>query len=179
MGYYDISRVYIDTQILIGTIIDKSEQKSIYNRLINDLTNSHNIEVHIPQIIVGECFCKLVQKSDNDRQLSINIKCFSELISKIMPNQHRRCNCFPILEGEILNKALEIKKSDSKLDYFDSLIVSHAILDSQAEFLYTGDRSINDSNFILDLVNNRDPSWKKLRIKDPSFQRTRKNKKGY
>ena len=172
--------MYIDTQILIGTITDKTEQKSIYTRLIDNLINSPDYEVHIPQIIIGECFCKLVQKSENDSQLSINVKCFQELIGKMMPNQFSRCNCFPILEESIMNKALEIKKSDSKLDYFDSLIVSHAILDSQAEVLYTEDRSINESNFILDLVNDRDPSWKKLHIKDPPIRlRTRKNKRGY
>ena len=167
MGLFDKSRVYIDTQILIGTIIDKTEQKTIFTKLIDSLINSPDYEIHIPQIIIGECFCKLVQKSENDNKLATNVKCFQELIGKLMPDQHTRCNCFPILEEEILNKALEIKKSDSRLDYFDSLIVSHAILDSQAGMLYTEDRSINESNFIQGLINNRDPSWKKLNIKDP------------
>lgn len=177
MEFFDKSRVYIDTQILIGTIIDKTEQKTIYTKLIDSIINSHDYEVHLPQIIIGECFCKLVQKSENsNNKLATNVKCFQELIVKIMPNEHIRCNCFPILEEGILNKALEIKKSDSRLDYFDSLIVSHAILDSQAGILYTEDSSIIESSFIQELINERDPLWKEFHIKDP-YLHLRKTKK--
>jgi hypothetical protein len=62
-------------------------------------------------------------------------------------------NWTPPLDEPILKTAIEIRQNGYIIDYCDAVLVAHALLDPDANVLFTRDRGIHNSVTILEMVN--------------------------
>lgn len=170
-------RAYLDTNVLIGSIIGNHEEKCMYSSLIEDLSKNHSLDVYIPQIVLGESLSIIIKKSEDDK-INKNIQNFSEKLHKLTD---MRKECFPIIKPDIMEKAREIYKDDpnSEMDQNDFLILAHAICDNMACYLYTSDGQIHKSEKARCLINERDSTWKKLKLADPGVTAKKGRKRGF
>lgn len=156
-----VERIYLDTNILVDAVLARDSIKSDARRLLHRIGQTSN-EVYIPQIIIGESFATVIRKS-NDGNIFTNIKNLSESIQKLIPDVG---HCTPVIEKDVLEMVIELKKSDNRIDYCDSILVSHAILDKEARYILTTDNAIHRSDIVQTKISERDPDWCKLSLKD-------------
>jgi predicted nucleic acid-binding protein len=155
-------RTYLDSTILINAIIGKQGEKTFFQKTLNNLIRL-NHEIYIPQIVLGESFVKIVEKSENSEKKRINVNCLLEWIQKLNSDI---LYGIPSIRENIIETALKIKKGDNRIDYNDAVIVSHAILDKEARYLVTTDKAIHKSQAIQNKIVERDDDCCDFSIKD-------------
>jgi predicted nucleic acid-binding protein len=156
-----VERIYLDTNILVDAIVAKDSTKSDARRSLYRITIMSN-QVYIPQIILGESVTTVIKKSDDGNRFT-NIKDLIDWTQKLMPDAG---HCTPVIEKDIIDMTIEIKKDDNRVDYCDAILVSHAILDREARYILTKDKGIHRSDIIQTKICERDTDWCKLSLKD-------------
>jgi predicted nucleic acid-binding protein len=155
------NNTYLDSSILVGAIIDKEEARSEAIHALKRIANSGQTII-IPQLVIGETFFQIYDNSD-PKQLEFNIHKFTEWLQCLIPYTKGHV---PAFDDKILNSALEIRDNDSNLDYYDCIIVSHALLDKESLYLYTTDKGIHNSKIIAKKIKEcKEENGHELKIK--------------
>lgn len=156
-----MTNTYIDTSVLVESILGKNKAKSEAMRTLKRIQNTGQIII-IPQLVIGETHFQIYDDSTSE-EIHLNVKKFTELIRSLIPDTR---NCTPAFSKEILELALEIRANDSNLDYRDSLIVSYVLLDKDSRYLYTTDTHIQESTFIQEKLTELMHKGSEVKIKD-------------
>jgi len=134
-----MSRIYLDSSILLSSVIDKPTEKKRSKNMIETLRAGHNIV--IPQIVLAEIVSKILTHNNNYQKLLQDI---SNVILNIT-NPH---TCIPNADEKVYDLALSIVRNDNRIDICDATIVAQAILDN-ADILLTYDTKILESEYII------------------------------
>lgn len=151
----------MDSTILIDSIIGERSSKTEATRVLERIKKKYR-QVFVPQTVLGESYLMIMRKSgiqDRDKK----IKTFSDLIQSLVTNLDEWT---PPLNKDILEMSLQIRDSDYGIDYCDAVLVSHAILDLDADCLFTTDSKIHRSQLVEDRVQQRCSSGKTFYITD-------------
>ncbi|MFZ0513804.1 MAG: type II toxin-antitoxin system VapC family toxin [Candidatus Nitrosopolaris sp.] len=154
-----MSRIYLDSNIIIESIIDGPTAKSDAKRDLYRVCHSYT-EIIIPQIILGESFLKILQRSET-HEIPDNMTNFWKCIRETIQDMTKHT---PPLSREILDVALRIRDNDYVLDYNDAVLVAHAITDKESTALFTSDKGIHNSLPIRNLINERKVDGNPLKI---------------
>lgn len=85
--------------------------------------------------------------------------------------------CTPALDDKTIYSARSIIDGDNRIDWTDAILVSHAITDRDARYVFTTDTDIQESEIIQAKINGREEGWSKLNIKDSVEENTLLRKK--
>ena len=158
-----MTNTYIDTSVLVESILGKNKAKSEDMRTLSRIQSTGQ-KVMMPQLVIGETYFQIYDDEiSTSNEVHLNVKKFTELIQSLVPITH---GCTPAFSKEILELSLEIREKDSNLDYCDSLIVSHVLLDLDSRYLYTMDTSIQESTFIQQKLTQRKNDGNEVKVKD-------------
>jgi predicted nucleic acid-binding protein len=133
-----IMRVYLDSNILLSTIVGRASERRSSQSIIERLSTHY--DVVIPQIVIAEVFSKILI----DNNIFLKLRDISNVILNII----NPSTCIPNASKEVYKLALEIIENDDRIDICDATIVAQAILDSEADILLTFDRKILRSDYI-------------------------------
>jgi predicted nucleic acid-binding protein len=97
--------IYIDTNFLIDAVTGRDEEKSIQQSELERIMNS-SMQVHIPQIILGESFAIIARKS-NSNNLNDNLSVLVEWIQRLVPEADMS-TCMPSINLEVVQMAKEV-----------------------------------------------------------------------
>jgi predicted nucleic acid-binding protein len=178
-----LNRIYIDTNFLIDAVTGRDEEKSIQQSELDRIMNS-SMQVHIPQIILGESFA-IVARDSSSNDLKDNISTLVKLIQKLVPESNMKV-CMPPINQVIIDKAREVKGRDNRpdweqMDWTDAIFISHAFLDRDARTVFTTDGRIQDSDLVSTMNEERkNKSWSELSVRDSVEKKKRlKRRRGY
>jgi predicted nucleic acid-binding protein len=159
-------RIYLDSHTVIDAIMARQQEKSQARTILKRLPKKFD-EIYIPQIIIGEIFTKIIQKSpDNDvRQ---NIQDLLELLFELIPGREKYNHCTPQVTAEIYEKAGQIFNEEpyTRMDHHDAILVAHAICDPSADALFTSDNAIHSSTFVTRHITEIENNGRKFRLLD-------------
>ncbi len=131
------SRVFVDTSIILESILGKSSSSQDARNVLNRL---RHYEVVIPQTVVAEGISQLITKSESSERL-VNVQKFLEWIQILTdPNV-----CLPAANKEIYLLALELMSVENKIDLSDALIIAHALHDKNSQYLLTIESTVIES----------------------------------
>ncbi len=137
-------RVYLDSNILLSSIVGRASERSSSGNIIKRLQAHY--DVVIPQIVIAEVFSKIL--TDNNDSL-LKLQNIRKTILNIINNPS---TCIPNASKEVYELALEIIENDNRVDICDATIVAQAILDNEADILLTFDKKILRSGYINDTL---------------------------
>ncbi len=140
-----MNRTYLDTSILLQAIIAKSQARSDATSILNRI-RALGYQVIIPHVVVGESLSQIIAKSDN---IPLSTKELLEWIQNLVPAPRE---CMPPASRKICELAVELLKGDDRIDSCDAIIVSHALLDPDSQYLLTTDTEIRDSSYIQNKI---------------------------
>lgn len=121
-----------------------------------------SMEIRIPQIILGESFAIITRDSKDDYRKQNIFK----LLERVQDLVSHIKICTPPLDNKTIRMARSIIDEDNRIDWTDSIFVSHAITDRDARYVFTTDTDIQESEVIQAKINEREEGWSNLNIKD-------------
>lgn len=97
-----------------------------------------NMEVIIPQIILGESLSIIARESSDD-DLKGKLYDFMSIIKSLVSEIG---SCFPSIRVDTVKMAGDIMECDSLIGWTDAVFISYALIDSEARFVFTTDTKI-------------------------------------
>lgn len=121
------------------------------------------MEIKIPQIILGESFAIITRDSKDEADRKQNIFRLLERVQNLVTNIK---TCTPALDENTIHMARSIMDEDDRIDWTDAILVSFAITDREARYVFTTDTHTQESEAIQIKIEEREEGWSKLNIKD-------------
>lgn len=121
------------------------------------------MEIKIPQIILGESIAIITRDSKDEAGRKRNIFKLLDLVQNLVSNIK---TCTPALDTNTVNMAASIMNEDNRIDWTDAILVSFAITDKDARYVFTTDTDIQESVAIQTRIDEREEDWTQLNIKD-------------
>lgn len=140
-----MSRIYIDTGILVYRIIGSAPVKKEYNQYLNKIKSRYSQRI-IPQTVLGESLLKIIERSKN---MDEDVRQFVSLVNELSNVK----NQFPALSKEILVKSLELRDdTEYKIGYCDVVLIAHALCSCCDCDVFIVDTAVHQSEKIQDEI---------------------------
>ena len=132
------SRVYLDTWVLVGLVLENRGGRGYFKRIIHRL-DAGTIDVVVPQVVLGEAVAVVVavvmrERPDDGSDL-IRVM-LGEIRDLVDPREH-----MPPTTAEIAKLAVRLR-DDMGVEFTDVLILSHALCDPHSTHLITNDQEL-------------------------------------
>jgi predicted nucleic acid-binding protein len=143
-----LSRIYLDTNIILEIILKRNDLFPDYQQLIYNIKKYYSTIV-IPQIVVGETLIKIIEGSKSSEK-DQNV---CEFVKFLEDKKHIDFfKDIPPLYDKVMITAVDIKQNVDNIDYCDAVIVAHVINDGTNCTLFTVDTGIHNSPYISDII---------------------------
>jgi predicted nucleic acid-binding protein len=143
-------RVYLDTSILVGYILDKGEYKRRIEATLDSLKHS-SYRIIVPQIVLGEAMTIMMKKGGTHA----HNKC-SAIVHKLNCIGVDSLHDMPAVKAEMAKTASiirkevnENRKSTTSIDETDSMILAQVLSDPYSDLFLTTDATMLESDVLL------------------------------
>lgn len=143
-----MSRIYLDTNIILEIILKRNDLFPDYKRLFYNIRKYYT-SIVIPQIVIGETLIKIIEESKASEKDQNVCEFVRFLEDEKYIDFH---NDIPPLYEKVMRTAVEIKENVENIDYCDAVIVAHVINDGNNCTLFTVDRGVHNSQYISDII---------------------------
>ncbi len=127
---------YLDTNIIVGYLKKKNDERVHSNKIINELKRKRpNVTVVIPQVVLGEAITKIIEKEEEGELVEDPLYKLGKIIKDVNAET-------PSPTPESLQVASRLLKKDTRLKPTDALIVAQALCDRNSTLLVTTDRDL-------------------------------------
>lgn len=150
------SRVYLDTWVLVGLVLESRRGRGYFKRIIRRL-DVGTVDVVVPQIVLGEAVAVVMRERPDDGPDLIRAM-LGEIRDLVDPRDH-----IPSTTAEIAKLAVSLH-DDIGVEFTDALILGHALCDPHSTHLITNDQELL-SNKVKDIeVNMRNNGERSRRL---------------
>lgn len=147
--------IYIDANILIGLFEKDKDVNKLSNNTIRQaitMANNPEIKIKIPSIALAEFTLWCIRQN-----------CLEDVAAKFYKYLFNLKADFPTPTKEHYKKAKTLMELDERYESHDSLIVSHALLDSDTTWLLTTETNLH---FDPNIEKEKDELGNKFKISD-------------
>ena len=131
------SRVYLDTWVLVGLVLESRGGRGYFKRIIHRL-DAGTVDVVVPQIVLGEAVAVVMRERPDDGSDLIGVM-LGEIRDLVDPKDH-----MPPTTAEIAKLAVSLR-NDIGVEFTDALILGHALCDPHSTHLITNDQELLSS----------------------------------
>lgn len=129
------SRVYLDTWVLVGLVLERRGERGYFKWIIHRL-DAGTIDVVVPQVVLGEAVAVVMREIPAQNNLDLIEEMLGYLRDLVDPKIG-----MPPTTFEVASLAMDLSK-DLDLEFTDALILGHALCDPHSTHLITNDQEL-------------------------------------